>query len=160
MTRAIEFDGVVKQGHLPPAIRLSISDALKRAEGKRVRIKLAEYRKRRSTRQNNYYKGVVVPMFRDYINSFGNSVDKNFADRLIKLGIGYFDEVKMPDGTVEYNTRSSADLDTIQFNDFVEKTIAWIAQEWSFEIPLPNEYAEDTPPVNPESSAPDTGSDI
>lgn len=137
--RGVEFSGEVTNGHLPQEQRQRITTLLRRMEGKRVVVEIKPYRKRRSLPQNNYYKGVVVPMFRDFLNSYGNNVSNEFADRMLKLGVDFTREVKMPDGEIEIEPRSTTELSTTEFNEFVEKVIAWAALEWNFEIPLPNE---------------------
>lgn len=138
MTRAIEFDGVVTQGHLPQSIRLGISDALKRAEGKRVCIKLAEYRKRRSLNQNSFFHGPFLDDVTEFFNEAGNSVDQDTVKGMLKDMFGLKVMVKMPDGIERYVPKSTRDYTTMEMEDFMTKIRAWGAN-YGREFPLPNE---------------------
>ena len=137
--KGIEFTGEVKNGHLPPVVRQRIGSLLTRMEGKQISVRVAPYRRKRTLPQNNYYKGIVVPQFRDFINSFGNSASDDFADKVIKAGVDFTRDVKMPDGSVVKEPRSTTELDTKEMSEFTESAIAWIAMEWNLEILLPNE---------------------
>lgn len=138
MTRAIEFDGVVKQGHMPPSVRMGIADALKRAEGKRVCIRLAEYRRRRTLSQNAFFHGPFLEAVTEMFNEAGNSLDPDTVKDMLKEMFGLKILVKMPDGVEKYVPKGTRNYTTIEIEDFMTKIRAWAAN-YDKELPFPNE---------------------
>lgn len=114
-------------------------DLLRRAfwphEGKRVELTVKRHRKNRTLPQNNYYWGVVVPMVGDAI---GES-DLEAIHEVLKREHNYYikpvgkQEIRVP--------MSTADLNTAEFEEYLEKIRRWASEWLSLYIPLPNEVA-------------------
>lgn len=139
MTQAIEFEGVVSGGHMPPPVRSQISEAIRRMEGKRLVVKISEPKKQRSSPQNRYYFGVIVPHVQQMFVDAGNNVGREETHEYLKQHIGKLTMViETPDGLKRTVTRSSTELSTKDAEEYFEKIRAWAA-EFGCQIPLPNE---------------------
>lgn len=139
MPRALEFEGIVSNGHLPPPIRSNIMSAIQRMEGKNVAIRISEPSRQRSTRQNRFYWGVIVPMVTQMFVDAGNNVNRDEVHEYLKQYIGKLTIVmETPDGFKRTVTRSSKELDTAEAEEYFEKIRAWAAG-FGMQIPLPNE---------------------
>lgn len=135
----ITFEGIIANGHLPGSVRLQISDAMRRAEGKRVRIALSEVRRRRSSNQNSFYWGVVIPAVKELIADYGTDADEEEVHAYLKEHVGGFKMIVTdPSGVKKTIPGSSRKLSTYEFEAYLEKIRAWAAQ-FDFQIPLPNE---------------------
>lgn len=101
--------------------------------------------KRRSNAQCRYYKGVVLPLIAEYLREGGAKVTNEQADYFIKYLVGYVTpEVKHMNYIISTGLpRSTTELNTKEFCEFVEMIIARFAQAPFYKmIALPNE----TPP--------------
>ena len=92
-------------------------------------ITVKKHRMQRTKPQNAYFHGVVCL---ELGNEWGLSVDD--AHSAIATEFLTINE----DGKPPY-VRSTTDLDTKEFNDFLEVVIIWAAQKWGVAIPDPGE---------------------
>ena len=140
MTRGREFIGKVHGGQLPAAVRKAIAEAIRRMEGKSLRVTLAEAKKRRSTRQNAYMWAVPIRMITDAFRDAGNVVDEDEVHEYLKAEIGKLRrKVVTQEGEVIDMPASTKHLTTSQMEDYLEKVRAWAAEVLDLQIPLPNE---------------------
>src|ERR1700744_4436209 len=116
----IEFTGTVQDGHLPAQTRLQIAEACKRMEGKRLKVKIAEDKARRSLPQNDKFKGVIVPAFQAFAYQNGTFLTHSQADQIIKEGIGWVEEVTLPNGTVKMLPKSTHDQPKDVMSDLID----------------------------------------
>lgn len=100
---------------------------MKTLEGVDCEIKVTKYRRRRSNPQNAYFHGVVCVLLGEH---WGYTTEE--AKSAIK---GEFLKV-YPENKPPY-TRSTADLNTEEFNQFLEAVKIWAADEWNVYIPDP-----------------------
>lgn len=140
MTSGVEFTGEVRNGHLPSTVRQSISSLLSRMEGKRVAVRVAPYRKRRSLNQNSFFHGPFLLACTEMFNDAGNDMDNEAVKTALKEKFGLRMIVKMPDGKEHSIPKSTRDYTTMEIEDFMTKIRAWAA-EYGFVLPLPNEAA-------------------
>ncbi len=99
---------------------------IQRFAGKRVSITLALARKRRSLKQNAFYFGFVLPVIHDLSTDTGNDVNKPGVPEHLKEHVGKLVKTIMgPDGKRSYVVRSSTELTTTEWEDFIEKIRAW-----------------------------------
>lgn len=139
MKKAVEFISAVQGGKISPVVAGNIARLLRLAEGKRVKITLQQVKKRRSNRQNAYYWGVVVPAVLEMFLEAGNSITEEGVHDFLKAYVGKLvKHVKQPNGSIAVVLGSTADLRTLEFEDYLEKCRAWAA-EMGCVIPLPNE---------------------
>ena len=133
---------VTASGNLSPHIRDEISRLLKSLSGKRVVIKIALWRNTRSNKQNKFYYGVVIPLVKAMFVGAGNVVSEEDVHEFLKNRVGKLSKlVTDPNGEVHSIPRSSADLDTIEFETWMTQIRAWGA-DYGLEIPMPTQFWE------------------
>ena len=134
-----EFIGTVENGHLPYGLRAQIADTMRRMEGKRLAISIKEVKRRRSNNQNRYYWGVVIPIITNMFLEAGNNTDENEVHEFLKEHVGGLKTILSdPSGIRRTVVKSSARINTSEFENYMEKVRAWAAS-FDVEIPLPNE---------------------
>ena len=122
------FLGTVKQGKLSFNNLQQFTDYLKSLGEKSVEIIVRKIIRIRSNNQNRYYWGVVVPLL---VNATGYTTEE--MHEALKM-------LFLKDLTRKIPTlRSTADLTTTEFEDYLGKVRMWAAQELSCVIPEPNE---------------------
>jgi len=121
---AILHDKVVLQ--TPAAFKAYV----KTFEGKQIELTVGSVKKSRSNNQNRYYWGVVVTMLSD---ETGYSTDE-MHDALRMLFL--------QDRTKKIPTiKSTTDLSTVEFEDYLAKIRQWAAETLNCVIPDPNEVS-------------------
>lgn len=139
MTQEIEYSGVISKGHLPLLVRHDISNTLKKFEGKRINISIAESQRKRTLRQNRYWFGIlrkhVVPVFRDY----GDNWDEFSVHEYVMKQLGYQEILTDHKGNDFVSRTSSSKFTTKQWEDYMQRARAYLATEHGIGLPLPNE---------------------
>ena len=121
----------VKAGQFVPVDFAAWALGLRKLEGKRVTISIEPYRKTRSAQQSRYYFGVVVAILGDEFGYRRDEMHSALAHRFL--------------GSVDENTglmriKSTKDLSTVEFEDYMSAIREWASLEYRISIPLPNEY--------------------
>lgn len=106
---------------------------LKNFDGKEVVIEVRLKKKFRSNPQNDYYWRVVVKAFSDIFNKAELSLTKDQVHDILKTK---FLLVKDPYPRI----KSTTELTTIEFNDYLLQLQEWAASDFSCYIPDPNEF--------------------
>lgn len=139
MVNAIELYSEVKNCHLDIPCRLSIKNALKMLDGKKIKVTIEERKKTRSIRQNSFYFGVIVPLVTNFLNEYGANIDGDEAHEFLKQEVMKLRrEFVTPDGEVRYITGSTTKLTTAEWELQMDKIRAWAANV-SLILPFPNE---------------------
>jgi hypothetical protein len=139
MANSAQFFSKVEKGHLNDHCRQSIANALKSLEGKFAKITIEEKKKIRSLNQNAFYWGYIIPVIVNFFNEYGNNVDAEQVHEFLKENVGKLNQnVVFPDGQVKEVTGSTANLNTMEFENYLTKIRVWAA-EWGVIIPIPNE---------------------
>lgn len=126
-------------GRIPLPVRITIAALIAKVPGKRIRLTIALYKKKRSINQNSFYFGVIVPLVRQKLNEAGNDITDKGTHKLIKQEVWrHFKSITLPDGSKREILDTSTNLTTTQWEENIEKTRAWAA-EWDIFLPLPNE---------------------
>ena len=117
-----------------------ILQIVKSFEGKELEITFATLSKQRSVSQNSYYWGVIVPIMQNNLLETGIVMD--FEDvhlllrtKFLKETIGFNEET----GELLERIKSTTELSTIGFNEYMERIRLWSIDFFSAEIPEPNE---------------------
>lgn len=105
-------------------------------ERKRVVLTVKRERKDRSLNQNNYYWGVVVTMIGQAIGE----TDIESVHEVLKREHNYY--IRTVSGRDIRVPLSTADLNTADFEAYMERVRRWASEYLSLYIPLPNEVAE------------------
>ena len=95
-------------------------------------LKLTKANNKRSLSQNAYYWGVVVKIISDHTGFTSNEVHQELA----KMFLGYEKSGKS-------FTQSTTELDTLEFELYLDRSRKWAWNEMELTIPMPNEVTED-----------------
>lgn len=109
-------------------------DYFKKLSGKRVELTLKEEKSQRSLNQNNYYWGVVLKVLSEHTGYDPDDMHEICRYMFLKS----FKTVGNKE--LEY-VKSTADLNTAEFEEYLEKIRRWAAVELNCYTPLPNEIA-------------------
>ena len=122
------FCAVIKSGKVIFNNVKLFNDYISTFEGKDVEVIVRKFKKERSNQQNKYYWGVVISLLCETTGYF----DEEMHDAL-KMMFLRDDTRKIP------TLRSTANLTTVEFEEYLEKIRIWAVQELNCIIPLPNE---------------------
>jgi hypothetical protein len=103
--------------------------ALRELAGKPVEVTVRKVRKQRSDRQSRYYWGVVVDMLAQFCGYDREAMHEALKWKFLRL------EADSPLPTV----RSTTDLSTKEFEDYLDCVRTWAGADLGVNIPLPNE---------------------
>lgn len=134
MPPAPKFTGIVTNGQLEIEDKEKLSKYLRGIEGK-VSIIIKRYRDRldRSNNQNKYYWSVPVDLIAEYT---GYTPDETH-EALRMMFLRKYDDRIMP------SIRSTTELSTVEFEDYMKQIRQWASMDLQLYIPLPNETEYD-----------------
>jgi hypothetical protein len=122
----------------------NLLDAIRRLEGMQ-RVTICSHRKRRSDRQNRYYWPCFVQPFAEYLNAQGEAVTDDEAHTLLKQKFLRRSVADPETGEFVGDVlRSTTDLNTAEFNEYLENCAAWLADFFGINVPDPSIYREPT----------------
>jgi hypothetical protein len=99
--------------------------------------------KKRSNDQNSYYWGIVVPLVFKGLKDAGFDEVKTVEDaHLIMKSLFLKKFIPGKDGEGMEIVRSTTDLKTIEFSEFLLSVWQWAAEYLGVQIPEPNEQLE------------------
>lgn len=125
----LELVGKIHHGHFPDSIRSSLTDAMRRMEGKRLAIKLYEPQRSSSSPQRRYYFGIIVESIRHMFMEAGTNLTKDEMHKWLKQHVGkLLKEVVTPDGEVTYVLESYRKLTTQQAEVYHMQCRQWAAE--------------------------------
>lgn len=101
------------------------------------RIEFKVDRDQRSGQQNKYYWGVVVKLLSDHTGFTRDEMHECLRGMFLK-----YQKPMPPNGHMATITQSTTDLDTKEFEDYLEEIRRFAIQELDVEIPLPGEVLE------------------
>jgi hypothetical protein len=106
------------------------------------RITIVKHRRRRTDRQNRYYWPCFVGPFGDYLRAQGHEFTDEMAHEVFKAMFLQTSVCDANTGQVLTYTRSSADLSTVDFNEYLDKCAAFLASDCGIVVPEPDAYHE------------------
>lgn len=117
-----------------------IIDAIKSFEGKDVLITFEKPKKKRSNPQNAFYYGVIIPIVQNCLRDAGYIMTNEATHDLIKLK--FLKEVILTNedtGEVVERVKSTTELSTSQFMDFIAEISVFTNEYFGVIIPSPND---------------------
>lgn len=132
-----------KQGKLQCESFKADMAALK-AKGVSIVLTCEEWKDKRSNPQNRYYHGVVVDLVRRGLKDLGwepKSCSAEAVHEMLKREFLTVDE-HVKDGVFLKRTRSTTELDTAQFGEYLELCKQWAAENLGVSIPDPGEQQD------------------
>jgi len=150
--RKIETYGhVTDDGILKISYRDKFNQAVKVYSGMRVKVTVEKLYKKRSTSgvnengdvtrlQNGYYFGVVVSEYRNGSWEIQQrTISSDQAHEELKANCNYQDHFNDTTGEVMRVIKSTADLTTIEFEEYLTRCREFILEWFGIKVPLPNE---------------------
>ena len=92
---------------------------------------------KRSIQQNRYYFGVVVEMIQEKVNSYGDNFSKEDIHDWLKEKFNYKEVVFKNTGELEKIPQSTTKLNTVEFEEYLEKVKHYAATSLDLIIPDP-----------------------
>jgi len=139
----IELTGTVSDSTLKLHNRKLFDTLLCQFNGKDVIIKIQKQKKIRSNYQNRYYFGVVIPIIQQGlfdVQAEWLSVDEIHA--FLKQNFNYKELVNKRTGEVVAVAKTTADLATIEFEEYLDRCRAFADEFLNIIIPMPNEQVK------------------
>ena len=134
-----EIISEVKNGSLTRNRNL-IKDAIATFENKQIIIKIEKAKKKRSTQQNRFYYGVIIPIVQNCLKEAGHIMTNESTHDLIKLK--FLKEtlfVNETTGEVIERIKSTTELSTSQFMDLLAEINNFTFEYFGISLPSPNE---------------------
>lgn len=134
-----EIISEVKNGSLTRNVNL-IKDAIQTFEGKQIIIKIEKAKKKRSTQQNRFYYGVIIPIVQNCLKEAGHVMTNESTHDLIKLK--FLKEtlfVNETTGEVIERIKSTTELSTSQFMDLLAEINNFTFEYFGVSLPSPND---------------------
>ena len=134
-----EIISEVKNGTLTRNTNL-IKDAIQTFEGKQIVIKIEKAKKKRSTQQNRFYFGVIIPIVQNCLKEAGHIMTNESTHDLIKLK--FLKEalfVNEETGEVIERIKSTTELSTSQFMDLLAEINNFTFEYFGVSLPSPND---------------------
>lgn len=134
--------GSVERGSLTVYNRQEFLDILKTWKDCSVELTLQSKTKGRSTSQNKYYWGCVLPIIKDALREqHGLTYTSEGLHDFLKTKFNSI-EIHNQDGVVERLPISTTELNTVEFETYLEDIRNWCLDFFGVRIPLPNEQTE------------------
>lgn len=108
-------------------------------EGKEVEVSIRKKRAYRSSPQNRYYHGCVIPALRYAMEAKGYIVSKEDVHELLKYKFLKGELISISTGEVIPTIGSTTKLTKSDFMDYITQIQAYAAAEYDCIIPEPNE---------------------
>lgn len=149
MKRKIETYGSVKDGVVKISYRDRFMQQLKSWPNCRIRLVAEKIYRKRSTLtenglgQNGYYFGIVCA---EYVEGAWDiqhrQVTRLEAHEELKANCNYREHVNEDTGSVMKEILSTANLTTVEFEEYLDRCRAFILEWFGRDVPLPNEQGE------------------
>jgi len=121
--------GTVSGGKFLPDDPETFKRAFYGYEGKKCTVTVKRFQKNRSSNQNRYYHGVVVKMLAEHCGYTPEEMHGTLKSEFLRE--------KGKNGMTTL-VRSTADLSTVEFENYLEQIRQWASIEMNLFIPDPN----------------------
>ena len=137
--KVLFYGEISESGKLKIYKRKDFENELHLFAGKKVVISIEKKTKKRSINQNAYYFGVVVPLFRSGLLDIGYKVSLEETHTFLKAKFLVKEIVNENTGEILTSVKSTTELTTVQFMEFIEDIQQFGAEFLGIQIPSPNE---------------------
>jgi hypothetical protein len=123
--------------------RKLIKDVLATFEGKEITLTIQKKRKQRSTFQNRYYWGLIVPMWKKLLlEEWGEVHTSESTHEFLKMNFGYRERIDESTGEIFRSPKSTTENSTVEMEEYHELLRQKAFEMFGAVIPLPNEQLE------------------
>jgi len=138
----LEFTGKVSGGILTVYNRKIFDGLIMGLEGKDVDIVISRKRKKRSSNQNRYYHGVIIPAIQlGMMETQGEWLSASEVHEFLKSNFNYKEVVIGSTGEIVRIPLTTTDKSTLEFEEFLDKIRTFSDTFLNVIIPLPNEQS-------------------
>lgn len=110
---------------------------LQRFDGQEILVEISKLPMKRSERQNKYYFGLVVPYFQAIWKEAIGGLTKDMTHEMLKHNFLPMDIISPSTGKTVRICRSTRDLSTKEFSEYLDACRAYYLHETGEPIPLP-----------------------
>lgn len=122
-----------------PREKAAILDKIRQLQGM-YRFEVSKYHKRRTDRQNRYYWPAFVQAFADHLRAQGDDITDEDAHEILKAKFLRKHVIDMNTGEVLEFPGSTAQLSTVEFNEYLDRCATWLSEFFGLDIPDPEVY--------------------
>lgn len=133
----IKYPCYVKDGILHIRSRKAFDNEVRGLTGE-LEIYVIKKKKYRSLSQNAFYWSAVIPILHAAINECGNHLGKESVHKMMAAKF-LLEDVPLKDGQFIQRVKSTTELSTSQFMDYLTEINAWTIEYLGFSLPAPNE---------------------
>ena len=123
---------------MSPETQMAIRAILERMEGKRLFISIRELKRNRSSNQNAFYWGAVIPVVSQMFYNAGTFVSDDTVHEYLKKRFIPAETMIDLDGKLFEVPASTSNKSTMEFENYLETVRAWAA-EYNTVVPYPHE---------------------
>ena len=128
--------GKVNNGKFTPDNVDNFKEVFLHFNNKEVELSVGEAKKTRTMPQNKYYWGVIVRTIANYLGYSDDEMHQIFKMMFLKE----YEQINKDDKTTVLPlVKSTTQLPTKEFEDYLEKIRRWSASELGLYVPEPNE---------------------
>lgn len=121
----------------------TVLDIVKQFNGMEVLLTFEKPKKKRTTPQNAYYWGLLIPLTQSAIKeSWGEVWSKDKTHEFYKLHFNYLEKVNEQTGEVVKIPKSTTENTTTQQEDYHAQIRQFLKEWFNTDAPLPNENIE------------------
>lgn len=134
-----EFNFELVEGNIPESVMDEVMEFVKIFSGKKITVKIREYRKIRSAKQNAYMFGIInkylLPLYRE------SGIDWDVFDihECIMSELGYTELIFSPNGKPHLKRKHSSHFNTMDMEEYLSRFRAYCSTSLGIFIPMPNE---------------------
>ena len=123
--------------------RKRLTDAIHQHLGKQIRVTVERLYSKRSSPQNRFFHGVVIPLIQERLLELGWKEAKSaqWVKDVIKMQC-LLSETASAHGEVILAIRPTSGLSRTEFMELIEDVQQWAAEKLDLQIPNPNEQNE------------------
>jgi hypothetical protein len=122
-------------------VRSRVLSALGRRRGWQE-IEAKDYKPSRTTRQNRYYWSCFCELLADHMSRDGKGWTREMAHETFRTMYLQVSDMDEQTGRILTRPRSTTELTTSEFNEYLDKIAAMLAGELGLIVPEPAEYRE------------------
>lgn len=138
------FYGKIENGEIKIPRSKALKEAMLLFGDQPFQITLERKVKKRSSKQNAYYFGCCLPAVIDALVENGyprSELNQEVVHEMLKIKFLTVDLVSEQTGEVLTIVKSTTELSTTDFMNFIDDIVRWSANILHYEIKLPNEQA-------------------
>lgn len=140
--KPLKFYATIENGDLNFLSPDWVSEKMNELKDGQYTVEIQKYSGKRSSNQNRYFHGIVVPMVLDGLRNagFDDVKDNEDAKAVIKI---LFLKQEITNGTETFTvTRDTHNLSAVEMMTFIDDVVKWASEYLGIFIPAPNSQSK------------------